>query len=46
MLPSAGLEIAIAGGYWPSEDEPREALIDASDHRLVWVDVALRAALR
>ena len=44
VLPSAGLEITDAGVFWPSEDEPGAAFIDASDHRLVWVDVALPAA--
>ena len=44
VLPSAGLEIRDAGVFWPSEDEPGAALIDASDHRLVWVDIALPAA--
>ena len=44
VLPSAGLEIAGAGVFWPIEGEPGAALIDASDHRLVWVDVTLPAA--
>ena len=44
VLPSAGLEITDAGVFWPSEVEPGAALIDASDHRLVWVDIALPAA--
>ena len=41
VLPSAGLEITGAGVFWPAEDEPGVELIDASDHRLVWIDVAL-----
>ena len=44
VLPSGGLEIIGAGLYWPVEGEPGAELIDVSDHRLVWVDVALPAA--
>ena len=44
VLPSAGLEITGAGVFWPTEDEPGAELIDASDHRLVWIDVAVPAA--
>ena len=44
VLPSAGLEIAGAGVFWPREGEPGAALIDASDHRLVWIDVVLPPA--
>ena len=39
VLPSAGLEITDAGVFWPAEGEPGAALIDASDHRPVWIDV-------
>ena len=45
VLPSADLEIIGAGVFWPAEGEPGAELIDASDHRLVWVDVVLSAAL-
>ena len=41
VLPSAGLKIVDAGVFWPLDDEPGAAFIDASDHRLVWVDVTL-----
>ena len=41
VLPSAGLEIVDAGVFWPVGAEPGAALVDASDHRLVWVDVML-----
>ena len=44
VLPSAGLAITDAAVYWPEEGEPGSALLDASDHRLVWVDVALPVA--
>ena len=39
VLPSAGLEVLAAGVFWPVEGNPGAALIDASDHHLVWVDV-------
>ena len=29
------------GVFWPAESEPGADLIDASDHCLVWIDVAL-----
>ena len=41
VLPSAGLEITGAGVFWPTEAQPGTDLIDASDHRLVWIDIAL-----
>ena len=41
VLPSATLETAGAGVFWPEEGEPGAEFIDASDHRLVWIDVAL-----
>ena len=44
ILPAAGLEVVGAGVIWP-EDAPvmgvtSEAAAAASDHRLVWVDIA------
>ena len=44
VLPSATLEITGAGVFWPAEGEPGADLIDASDHRLVWIDVVVPAA--
>ena len=44
VLPSAGLEITGAGVFWPTEDEPAAELIDASDHRLVWIDIVVPAS--
>ena len=41
VLPSAGLKIVDAGVFWSLDDEPGAAFLDASDHRLVWVDVTL-----
>lgn len=41
VLPSATLTMQDAGVYWPKSDTPEAALIDVSDHRLVWVDVKM-----
>ena len=51
VLPSVGLEITGSSVFWPEADSPLARLIAAgefrgrrpatSDHRLVWVDVAL-----
>ena len=30
-----------AGVFWPLSDDPLFALVGVSDHRLVWVDVAM-----
>ena len=44
VLPSADArDHRSAGVFWPAEGEPGADLIDASDHRLVWIDVALPA---
>ncbi len=45
VLPSVRLEITGAGVFWPAQGEPGSDLLDASDHRLVWVDIALPDAL-
>lgn len=44
VLPSTGMRIVDSGVYWPLSSEPDAALLDASDHRLVWVDVELPVA--
>lgn len=42
VLPSAGLEVAGSGVFWPPEGQPHHrAAISASAHRLVWADVTL-----
>jgi hypothetical protein len=42
VLPSAELDVAGAGVFWPAPGEPlAEAAAAASDHRLVWVDRVL-----
>jgi len=40
-LPSADLTVESAGVFWPASDEMHADLVDASDHRLVWVDVVV-----
>lgn len=43
VLPSADCKVVASGVYWPSTNESPSAneLAEASDHRLVWVDVVL-----
>ena len=41
LLPSAGLRIVGCGVFWPAPGEPGAALVAVSDHRLVWLDLAL-----
>jgi endonuclease/exonuclease/phosphatase family protein len=42
VLPSANLQVAGAGVYWPAPGtDGREAALTASRHRLVWVDFEL-----
>jgi hypothetical protein len=45
-LPSSDLTVCASGIFWPSRDEPEFQLVNddaraSSDHRLVWVDIAL-----
>jgi endonuclease/exonuclease/phosphatase family metal-dependent hydrolase len=39
LLPSRGLTVIDADVFWPEEGSLAAAVADASDHRLVWVDV-------
>lgn len=39
VLPSTTLRARGAGVFWPAPGEPGAELVDASDHRLVWIDV-------
>lgn len=46
VLPSADLEVCASGVFWPTAEEAEFALVNddasqSSDHRLVWVDIAL-----
>lgn len=40
-LPSEDLRVLGTGVYWPKPGEPGAKAVTASDHRLVWVDVAI-----
>ena len=40
VLPTAGLAVTGAGVFWPAPGHPLARLAEASDHRLVWVDIA------
>jgi endonuclease/exonuclease/phosphatase family metal-dependent hydrolase len=40
VLPSTGFSLRDNGVYWPKRGEPGADLVEASDHRLVWVDLA------
>lgn len=40
VLPSRDLKVVGSGVYWPKEGEPGSEAIGATDHRLVWVDLA------
>ena len=42
VLPSRSLRIRDAAVFWPAPGAPYADLLTASDHRLVWVDLALR----
>jgi endonuclease/exonuclease/phosphatase family metal-dependent hydrolase len=39
VLPSKGLEVVGSGVWWPAPGEPGAAAVEASDHRLVWIDL-------
>lgn len=40
VLPSNDLEVLSSGVFWPAEDKPLYgAVLGASDHRLVWIDI-------
>lgn len=41
VLPSKNQRVVGAGVFWPKTDDPLFELVDASDHRLVWVDLEL-----
>lgn len=42
VLPSKGLSVSNQGVFWPAPDEPGNKLEDASDHRMVWIDIELK----
>jgi endonuclease/exonuclease/phosphatase family metal-dependent hydrolase len=45
VLPSRDLEIQAAHVFWPLPSEPDHALIDATDHRMVYLDLRLPARM-
>jgi hypothetical protein len=40
------MKIAAAAVFWPLMSDPLFALVGASDHRLVWIDVRLHHSHR
>ena len=40
VLPSTGFRAVDAGVYWPAPGSEGAGIVDGSDHRLVWVDLA------
>ncbi len=40
VLPSRSLSVVRGGVFWPTTHEPGAKLVTASDHRLVWIDIA------
>ena len=42
VLPSQGLRVLASGVFWPLKHEPLLKLAEVSDHRLVWLEFALR----
>lgn len=41
VLPSRQLGVVDSGVFWPLKQHPYSKLLDCSDHRLVWLDVAV-----
>jgi hypothetical protein len=39
-LPSQGLRVLRGGVFWPKPGEPGADWIDATDHHMVWLDIA------
>jgi 3-phytase/alkaline phosphatase D len=42
VLPSRKLNVKASGVFWPATGKPGHDLVGASDHRLVWVDFAIK----
>jgi len=40
VLPSVGLTVVDSGVFWPPPGEPGHEWLEATDHRMVWVDLA------
>jgi endonuclease/exonuclease/phosphatase family metal-dependent hydrolase len=41
VLPATGLELRSTGIFSPTAQDPLARLVDASDHRLVWIEIAV-----
>ena len=41
VLPSSNLKVVRSGVYWPGSSTPGAEVVEASDHRLVWIDLQL-----
>ena len=41
VLPSLGLPVRDSGVFWPRAGEPGADWLDATDHHLVWIDLAV-----
>jgi len=41
LLPSRHITVRGCGVFWPAKNEQGHHLVDASDHRLVWLDISL-----
>ncbi len=41
VLPSKTLTISDTGVFWPAKSDPLSQLINATDHRLVWIDLSV-----
>jgi hypothetical protein len=39
VLPSTGFEVVASGVFWPPPGTPGSDWLDASDHRMVWLDL-------
>lgn len=39
VLPSVGWQVSGSGVFWPKSGEPGHDWLDATDHRMVWVDL-------
>ncbi len=46
VLPSLGFEVIRSGVFWPPLDRPESQWLQASDHRMVWVDLRLTLATK
>ena len=44
VLPSTQFEIVDSGVFWPLPGEPGSDWLDATDHRMVWLDLRLVSA--